>query len=101
MATVPAKVRASVEIRGGPDDYAEFYCATAAWDWGDDTVSEAGKDCEPYVAGRSTIERRFTIEHTYRQPGMYKISFRMKQKNKVVAQATTNVQIRPGLSGGV
>ena len=34
-------VRASLEIRGGSDNYEEFYCPALEWDWGDDTISEA------------------------------------------------------------
>lgn len=98
LASAPVQVRASAEIRGGPDDYEEFYCPTIEWDWGDDTKSESAQDCEPYEAGRSTIRRRFSIDHRYQVSGSYKVSFRMKRKGKVVASAAVNVQVQPGLS---
>ena len=98
LVIAPARVRASVEIRGGADDYEEFYCPTIEWDWGDETKSESEKDCDPYEAGRSKIGRRFTTDHTYRYSGMYKVTFRMKQKDKVVAMSAVNVQVQPGLT---
>jgi hypothetical protein len=93
----PLRVRFEVELRGGADDYQDFYCTTIEWDWGDDIKSERGDDCEPYVAGQSKIQRRYTNTYTYRQPGEYKVYFRMKQKNKIVGAASATVQVRAGL----
>ena len=56
----PLRVHASIDVRGGPDDFNEFYCPTIEWDWGDGTVSETSEDCEPYQEGTSTIRRRFS-----------------------------------------
>lgn len=92
----PLRVRAVAELRDGSDDYSEFYCATVEWDWGDGTVSESTSDCNPYEAGKSTIQRRFAVDHIYRQGGNYRIVFRLKQKTKAVASATTNIQVRSG-----
>ena len=61
IAFSPARVRAVAEIRGGPDDYEEFYCPTIEWEWGDGTSSENASDCEPYEAGKSSIRRRFSL----------------------------------------
>ena len=58
---------------------------------------QAGADCEPYEAGKSEITRRFTIDHTFNTAGDYRVEFRLKQKNKVVAKASTDVKIRPGI----
>ena len=33
----PLRVHASVDVRGGPDDSADFYCPAIEWDWGDGT----------------------------------------------------------------
>lgn len=92
----PLRVRASVEVRDGSDDYADFYCATVEWDWGDGTISENTSDCNPYEAGKSTIQRRHSADHIYRQGGAYRVIFRLKQKTKTVASATTNIQVRSG-----
>ena len=43
----PARVRAFAELKGGPDDNQELYCAAVEWDWGDLTQSESASDCEP------------------------------------------------------
>jgi hypothetical protein len=92
----PLRVRASVEVRGGADDYVDFYCPTIEWDWGDGTISENSEDCDPYEEGKSTIRRRFSGEHTYYQAGSFKLTFRLKQKNRAVGLASVNMQVRPG-----
>ena len=97
MAISPARVVASADISGGPDDFEEFYCAAVEWDWGDDTRSNNSADCDPYEAGKSQIKRRFTADHTYRMAGDYRIQFRLKRKDKPIAAATTSVKIKPGL----
>ena len=97
MAISPARVVASADISGGPDDFEEFYCAAVEWDWGDDTRSNNSADCDPYEAGKSQIKRRFTADHTYRTAGDYRIQFRLKRKDKPIAAATTSVKIKPGL----
>ena len=96
----PLRVRVVVDVRNGADDYADFYCPTIEWDWGDGTVSEARSDCDPYEAGKSTIQRRWTSEHIYRQSGGYKIVFRLKQKTKAIAVGSANVQVRAGMREG-
>lgn len=93
----PLRVRVVADVRDGSDDYAEFYCATVEWDWGDGTVSENSSDCDPYEAGKSTIRRRYTADHIYRQQGQYRLTFKLKQKTKQVAASSTNVQVRAGV----
>jgi hypothetical protein len=94
----PLKVRLVAEIRGGADDWADFYCASVEWDWADGTTSESSEDCEPYQEGKSTIRRRFTAEHTFRTGGDYDVAFRLKQKKRVVSQTKVMVRVRGGLS---
>jgi hypothetical protein len=93
----PLKVRAVVDLKGGADDYADFYCATVEWDWADGTTSGSSEDCEPYEAGKSSIQRRFSAEHTFRQSGDYDIAFRLKQKNRVVGYSKGTVRVKAGL----
>ena len=92
----PANMVLTADLKGGADDYQDFYCATVEWDWGDDTRSESKTDCEPYEAGKSEIKRHFTIEHTFNTAGDYRVEFRLKQKNKIVGRGSTDVKIRPG-----
>ncbi len=87
----------TADLKGGADDSEELYCATVEWDWGDDTRSESKTDCEPYEAGKSEIKRHFKIDHTFNVAGDYRVEFRLKQKNKVVARGSTDVKVRPGL----
>ena len=93
----PARVRGVAEIRGGADDYQGYYCPTVEWDWGDGTISENTQDCDPYEAGKSTIRRRFSAEHTYRLAGNFKVFFRLKRKDKTMGAASASVQVKPGL----
>jgi hypothetical protein len=97
MGMSPARVVASADVNGGPDDFEEFYCASVEWDWGDDTRSNNSSDCDPYQAGKSQIQRRFSADHVYRTAGDYRIQFRLKKKNKPVGAASASVKIRPGL----
>lgn len=97
----PAKVTLRAELRGGQNDFETYYCAGVEWDWDDGTKSENSYDCEPFESGKSEIRRVFTVQHTYDQSGSYRVHFRLKQGNKVVAQVNTQVQVRPGLREGL
>lgn len=93
----PLRVRLVVDVKGGSDDYAEFYCPSIEWDWGDGTVSGNSEDCDPYQAGKSTIKRRYSIEHIFRQPGTWQVFFRLKQRDRVIAASSSNIQVRAGV----
>lgn len=95
----PARVVLTAELTGGPNDFEEFYCAAVVWEWGDGTESESAMDCAPYEAGKSEIKRRFTVEHVFRA-GNYRVVFYLKQRDKTVAMANVNIQIRPGAREG-
>jgi hypothetical protein len=93
----PLRVRLVVDVKGGSDDYADFYCPAIEWDWGDGTVSGNSEDCDPYEAGKSSIKRRYSIEHVFRQPGTFQVFFRLKQRDRVIAASSSNVQVRAGV----
>jgi hypothetical protein len=105
----PLRVVLTAELKGGANDYEDFYCATVEWDWDDGTKSENKVDCEPYEAGKSEIKRRYVQDHTYRSmtdmsanqpaPIQYRIKFLLKQKNKVVGSGQTTIEIRSGVGG--
>ncbi len=102
VSFAPARIVVVAEVKGGAEDNEDFYCPTVEWEWGDLTTSTAEADCEPYVAGKSQIKRRYTVEHQYKNPGGFRIRLLLKKGTKVVASANTLVQVRPGLgnSGG-
>jgi hypothetical protein len=91
----PSKVTLRAELVGGANDYEELYCPTIEWDWDDGTQSESTLDCEPYQAGKSEIKRRFIVEHLFRA-GSHHIAFRLKRRDKVLASATTTIQVQAG-----
>jgi hypothetical protein len=97
VSFAPARIVVVAEVKGGSDDYEDFYCPSIEWDWGDLTTSTAEADCEPYQAGKSEIRRRYTVEHRYKNPGGFKIVLRLKKSDKIVATANTMVQVRAGL----
>lgn len=95
----PLRVRLSVEVRGGSDDFEDFYCPTVEWDFGDDSTSETSADCAPYDSGSTKIQRRYTTEHTFRYFGEQRVQVRffLKQRDRIVASTTTNVTLREGV----
>jgi len=93
---VPVSVVGMVELKGGDDDFEEYYCPTVEWNWDDGTVSESSNDCEPYERGKSVIKRKYTLTHPYKQGGHYRITFKLKQKQKVVGGANAVVQLLGG-----
>jgi hypothetical protein len=107
----PLRVVVTAEVRGGSDDYEDFYCASVEWDWGDDTKSENKTDCDPYEPGKSEIKRRYVQEHIFRAlttdmpgagamptgPQQFRVRFVLKQKNKVVGSGQTVVEIRSSM----
>ena len=92
----PARVVLTADINGGPNDAEDYYCPTIEWDWGDGTTSETTSDCNPYEAGKSEIRRRYTIDHIFRA-GNFRVAFRIKKRDKMVASATVMIEIRPGI----
>ena len=97
VSFAPARVVVVAEVKGGANDFEEFYCPTVEWEWGDLTTSTAEADCEPYAVGKSEIKRRYTVEHRYKNPGGFRIVLRLKKGNKIIATANTLVQVRAGL----
>jgi hypothetical protein len=96
VGVAPARIVLTAELVGGASDFEEYYCPTIVWEWGDDTQSESTLDCDPYEAGKSEIRRRFTVQHTFRRSGSYKVMFRLKRRDKLVASATVTLAIQPG-----
>ena len=93
---VPIRVSATAELKGGDDDFQEYYCPTVEWNWGDGTVSEAANDCDPYEPGVSQIRRRFTQSHNYKRAGAFRIVFRLKHRDKVLTSQATVVRLLGG-----
>ena len=93
----PSRVVLIAELVGGANDFEEFYCPTVEWDWDDGTQSGSTLDCLPFEPGKSEIKRRFTIEHVFRA-GNYRVMFRLKRRDKMIAAVGVNIQVQPGLT---
>lgn len=96
VSFAPAEILFVGEIRGGPDDNEELYCAGVEWDWDDDTISASTPDCDPYEPGASTIRRRFSIRHTFEYGGRYQIRLHLKRRDDVLISARTRIEVRGG-----
>jgi hypothetical protein len=96
----PLRVRVTVDVKGGDNDFPDFYCPSVEWEWGDDLNSSNSEDCAPYEAGKSQIKRHYTGEHVYRQSGNYRLNLRLKQKDRVIAVGTVMIAVRPGVQDG-
>ncbi len=94
---VPVRIMVAAELKGGDDDFEEYYCPTIEWSWGDGTVSEETRDCDPYESGKSLIRRRYSVQHSFKRSGAYRIGFRLKNGNKVLAASTTVVRLLGGV----
>ena len=96
----PLKVVLTAELKGGDDDFPQYYCPTVEWVWGDDSRAESTADCDPYEPGKSKIQRRYTTSRIFQIPGDLRVEFRLKQKDKVVAVNSTRITVRPGVRDG-
>lgn len=94
VAFAPASILFVGQLRGGPDDNEELYCATIEWDWGDDTISESTPDCEPFEPGRTGIRRRFSVRHTFDYAGRYEVRLNLKRRDDIVISARTRIEVR-------
>ena len=100
ISFAPARVVMVAELKGGSNDFEDFYCPTLEWEWGDLTTSTAEADCEPYAPGKSEIKRRYTVEHRFKNSGAFRVVLRFKKGDKVVGSANTTIQVRAGLEPG-
>lgn len=100
VAFAPAEISFTGVLRGGADDYEEFYCVSAEWDWDDGTRSESIFDCEPYEPGVSEIRRRFSRRHSYEYGGRYEVRLTLKRRDDVIELVRTSIVIQgTGLPG--
>jgi hypothetical protein len=97
MGFAPFRTVLTVDVKGGPDDFEQYYCASVEWDLGDGTIAEQKLDCDPYEVGKSQIKRRYIREQVFNSPGEFRVMFRLKQKSKVVGTGQTTVRVRPGI----
>ena len=99
IAFAPVEISFTGLVRGGRDDYEEFYCVSAEWDWDDGTRSESIFDCEPYELGVSEIRRRFSRRHSYDRGGRYEVRLTLKRRDDVVELVRTSIVIQGRLPG--
>jgi hypothetical protein len=103
----PMRVVFTAELKGGKNDYEQYYCPTVEWDIisldgkGDGNKSEQKLECDPYEPGKSEIRRRYVREQVFKFSGEYNVRFNLKQRGKVVGGGRTSVKVRGGFSDGL
>jgi hypothetical protein len=48
------------------------------------------------VAGVTEIRRRYSTEHIFRSSGTFRITFRIKQQDRVIAITTATIRVEGG-----
>lgn len=96
FAFSPARVLFVAELSGG-DDVEEFYCPELEWEWDDGSKSVQEADCDPFVAGQTKIERRFTSEHEFRRAATYNVKVSLKRLGKSFINQSVRLTVRPGV----
>jgi hypothetical protein len=96
FAFSPAEILFTAELKGG-DDVEDVYCPEVEWEWGDGGKSDQEADCDPWVAGTTKLERRFTAHHLYPQAGLYLVRVTLRKTGKNILSQTMQVTIRAGL----
>lgn len=96
MAFSPVRILIVAELKGG-DDIEEYYCPEIEWDWDDGGKSVHEADCDPFEAGTTTIERRYSEEHRFSRAGIYNVKASFKKTGKTFLAGTIRVTVRPGV----
>jgi hypothetical protein len=97
FAFSPVNVTLTAELVGGAD-VEEYHCPELEWDWDDGGKSMHEADCAPFEAGKTTLQRRFTVDHEYRKAGVYQVKATMRRANRTLASASVRVTVRPGVN---
>ena len=74
----PLEVNFTGELVGGLDDNRDFYCVESTFDFGDGISQSSSPGCVEWQAGLE-IQRRFTANYLYEEPGEYQVVFRLGQ----------------------
>ena len=97
MAFSPVRILLTAELTGG-SDVEDYYCPEIEWEWDDGGKSVHEADCQPFEAGVTRIERRFTADHHYSKAGVYNVKVTMRRTNRPIATSSVRVTVRPGLA---
>jgi hypothetical protein len=97
VAFAPVRVLLMAQVKGGADDIADFYCPAVEWDWGDGTTSESSSDCPPFEPGKTTIQRRYVMQHVFKEGGEFEVRVLLKQNHRVVTSASNTLEIHSAL----
>ena len=70
QGAAPLSVTLRATLTGGTDNSYELYCSGWTWEFGDGQMMMTTPDCGPWSSDIQ-IQRTFTTEYTYKQPGTY------------------------------
>jgi len=96
MGFSPIEALFTLELEGG-DEHEDYYCPELEWEWGDGSRSVTESDCDPYVAGETKIDRRYTNRHLFKRSGNYNVVVRLKRVDRTVAKVTATLTVRAGI----
>jgi hypothetical protein len=86
----PASVLLVAELQGD-EDHEDFQCPEIEWDWADGTRSRRQSDCAP--DGTAVVEHRFSLRHSFREGGLYRVSFRLRRADRLLSEGSTTVMV--------
>lgn len=81
-------------LEGGEDSEA-LHCLVAEWSFGSDDTSLAEPECEPFEAGKTKLERQYSIERRFGSEGQKYVSVTLRKGDKVIARASTDLRVVP------
>jgi hypothetical protein len=95
LGVAPLEVLVILDLKGG-DELEELYCPEVEFDWADGSKSVQESDCPPFEPGKTTLTRRYSARHLFRNGGEYHVRVRLRRVDKVVASDETPVSVRSG-----
>jgi hypothetical protein len=94
MGNPPLSIHLVAELVGG-QDLEEWYCPEIVWGFGDDADQSVQEpECAPFSAG-TRIERQFTADHEYSEPGTHSVTVTLRHKGETLAVRSVSVLVVP------
>jgi Ca-activated chloride channel family protein len=95
----PLEVDFTGELIGGPDNNQDYYCVETSFNFGDGVNQDVLPECVEWTED-SEIQRRFTANYVYDEPGEYQVSFSLAGTQSepitiIIKDATDSAEAQP------